>query len=79
MRGLRAIRRRGEVCIVGATAILGLGSHRIVALAAVTEVVDLEIACGFVKAMPVQDVVNGVVQVEQVLNGDFVVVAGRGL
>ena len=70
MRGLLAIGGRREVGVVGAAAVLRFGQHRVRARATLAEVVDLEVARGFVETVRVQDVVDDVVQVEEVLDRD---------
>jgi hypothetical protein len=60
------VRRRAEVRVVGARAVLRLGSHGVVAESAAPVVVDLEVAARFIEAVLVLHVVDEVVQVEQV-------------
>ena len=59
-------RRRAEVRVVGAGAVLRFRAHGVVAEAAASVVVDLEVAARFIEAVLVLHVVDEVVQVEQV-------------
>src|SRR5690606_36027854 len=61
-----AVRRRGEVGVVGARAVLGLGLDVVTAQAAVAVVVLLEVAARLVEAELIGHVVDDVVEVEQV-------------
>jgi hypothetical protein len=75
---VRCCRRRREVRVVEAAAVLRLGIDGVVAGATEPEVVRLEVAGGLVEAVPVQHVVCEVVQVEQVLHRDRAVGGRRG-
>ena len=75
---LLAIRRSGEVGVVGARAILGVQDDIVGATAASTVVVDLEVTGSFVEAKGVEEVVVGVRGVEQLGDGSVYVRRGRG-
>ena len=66
-----AVFRRGEVRVVDAAAVLRLRVYRVTISSGVAEVVLLKVARALVEPMPVQLVVNQVVQVEEILNGHF--------
>ncbi len=68
-----AITRGSEIGIIGAAAILGFSIHRVAASAAIAKVVFLEIQRAFYKAVAIKVIMNKVVQVKQVLNGDGLV------
>ena len=78
---LLAIRRSGEVGVVGARAILGVQDDIVGATAASTVVVDLEVTGSFVEAESVEQVVVSVRGVEQLGDGSIYVRrrwSGRG-
>ena len=64
--GSQPVGRGGEVGVVGAAAVLGLGLDRVVAERAVAVVVDLEVARRLVEAVAVEHVVGPVVGVVEV-------------
>ncbi len=68
---VEAVRRGGEVGVVGARAVLGVGLHRVAADAAVAVVVFLEVAGRLVEAVLVAEVMHDVVPVEQIHDGRF--------
>ena len=78
------IRRRGHVGVVGVVAVvqtqavLGVGLQGIVAQAAATEVVGLEIAGGFGEPELIQGVVHPVVPIKQLNGGGLAVIRGGG-
>jgi hypothetical protein len=78
---LLAIRRSGEVGVVGARAILGVQDDIVGATATSTVVVDLEVTGSLVEAEGVEQVVVGVRGVEQLGDGSVYVRrwwSGRG-
>ena len=75
--GVEAVYGGGKVRVVCAGAILAFGIDRIAVAASSSKVVLLEIARAFRKSMLVQRVVNDVVEIEQVLDGNILVVGRR--
>ena len=61
-----AVRRGGEVGVVGAGAVLGVGIHRVTAGAAAAVVVLLEVTGGLIEAVLVKEIVDDVVPVEEI-------------
>ena len=74
--GALTVGRGGEVGVVVAGAVLGVGLDGVVAETAVAEVVLLEVAGDLVKTVLVEDVVDDVVPVEEVGGSGINVLAG---
>ena len=72
--GVEAVDGGGKVRVVCAGAILAFSIDGIAVAASSAKVVLLEIARAFRKSMLVQRVVNDVVEIEQVLDGNILVV-----
>ena len=75
--GVEAVYGGGKVRVVCAGAILAFSINRIAVAASSSKIVLLEIARAFRKSMLVQRVVNNVVEIEQVLDGNILVVGRR--
>ena len=74
-----AISRRGKIGIIGATAILRIGKHEIVAISAAAPIIGLEITGCFIKAILISNVVYNVVPVKQIGNVKSLIGGRRNL